>query len=278
MKKILILFFICSAETLLAQHPDFRVEKITETHYWGDTTVNVKNFSYVDGQLNTISDMENGKLDDVRTLLYKKETVTISSQHRYNIINAFVFKDGALQSFKGNAANTFTITKDNGRISMITHGDRCNHLDYEYRFAYNNTGRISAVNLFPTVRSTKPSAVYKFVYNDKNQLERVDETGENGVYRVYAFTYEENKLARMDITFHEKFERGYAFTYDANGNIIEQKIFAPNDDNKAHLASIIAVTYAKEKGNDAMLWDLYDWKFTLMFGTRTYVPIFTPCY
>jgi len=278
-KYLLLTIQLFMATMVLAQNPDFRVEKITETTYNFSTTNLEKKLDYVDNKLSAITITEGGKEDDLLTYTYKKENITVNSKRRDAVLNTYTFRDGTLTTYKSNKANTYYFTYDGARISILRHEDACNKLDYSYQFNYDAKGNISFVNLLNKAAGVKPISVYRFVYNEAGRLQRMDQTTDNGklVYRSYALDYADNRVSKVSVTFHDKLETRFEFTYDSDGNIVEQLEFDLKD-GKEEKRRAIQVTYAKAKGNDSVIWNVYNWESNLLFGTRTYIELGNPCY
>lgn len=265
------------ATVLLAQNPEFRVEKITDTNF--SNTNFEKKLDYVDNKLSILTITDGGENYDQLTYTYKKENVTANSKRRAAILNTYTFKDGKLVTYKSNKSNTFSLTYDGAHISVLRHEDACNKLDYSYHFKYDAKGKISFVDLLNKAAGATPISVYQFFYNEDGRLQRMDQTTNSGklVYRSYALDYVDNKLSKVSITFHGKLETRIEFKYDSDNNLVEQLEFDLKSGEEVKRRAI-QVTYAKEKGNDVIVWDIYNWEFNLLFGTRTFIELENPCY
>lgn len=267
------------ATVSLAQNPDFRVEKITETIY-NFTTVNFeKKLDYVDNKLSVMTITDGGKNYDLLTYTYKKENITVNSKRREAVLNTYTFKEGIPVTYKSNKANTYYFTYEGGRISMVRHEDACNKLDYSYQFNYDEKGKISFVNLLNKAAGIKPISVYYFFYGEDGNLQRMDQTSNGGklVYRSYGLEYVDDRVSQVSVAFHGKPETRIEFKYDPDGNLVEQVEFDVKGAEPVKRRTI-EVTYAKAKGNDSVVWNVYNWEFNLLLGTRTYIELENPCY
>lgn len=273
----MLTFQLFLATTLLAQNPDFRVEKITDTNF--SNTNFEKTFEYVDNKLTSQTITDGGQNYDMLTYTYKKENISVNSKRRDGVLNTYTFKDGIPVTYKSNKANTYYFTYDGGRISILRHEDACNKLDYSYQFKYDEKGNISFVNLLNKAAGVKPISVYYFFYNEDGRLQRMDQTSDGGklVYRSYALEYVDKRVSQVTVTFHGKPETRIEFKYDSDGNLVEQLEFDLKSPDQAKRRAI-QVTYAKAKGNDSVIWNVYNWEFNLLFGTRTYMELENPCY
>jgi hypothetical protein len=265
-----------------AKSQRFRVEKITETRNSESMPAVVydKKFDYTDGALTTITITQDSKPDDVIGYVYGANDVVAKSQRIKRIENLWSHDNGLLKTYVVNYLNTLHFDNNGGRLSMMTHEDKCDKLINYYNFVYDDKGRVATVKTSRKDQGPKILGLHKVTYDDKGRVAKVDELDGEGKSVVRSFTLERagEKVAKVNVTFQgQDPEARYEFDYDSNGNIIEQRVFRFQN-KKEFKTHTYAITYAEAKGNDSVMWDSNNWIFNNLLGMRSYHDLDHPCY